>query len=249
MSLLRYLKPKDGLPHPKRSLSTVLPSQAIAQANLEVQAAQMEKKRRGPYKRYSPSVRAAIGKYACNNGVSAAAHFYSRKLNSIVSETTVRSIKSAYVEGLRENRREDGVGEITSLPTKPQGRPLLLGKDLDDKVLAYIRKVREGGGGVSARIATAATRGIVMSCDKHRLTEFGGHVQINRFWAHSLLKRMKFVKRKAATSKSKHTPEDFARLKQSFLADVVTTVAMEEIPAELILNWDQTGIKIVPYAT
>jgi len=27
---------------------------------------------------------------------------------------------------------------------------------------------------------------------------------------------------------------------------VVTTVEMEEIPPELILNWDQTGIKIVP---
>ena len=101
--------------------------------------------------------------------------------------------------------------------------------------------MREGGGGVSARIAMAATREIVMNCDKHKLTEFRGHVQINTFWAHSLLKRMEFVKRKT-TSKSKHTPEDFSRLKRSFLADVVTPVAMEEIPPELVLNWDQTGI-------
>ena len=33
---------------------------------------------------------------------------------------------------------------------------------------------------------------------------------------------------------------------KSFLEDVATTVSMEEIPADLILNWDQTGIKIVP---
>ena len=32
----------------------------------------------------------------------------------------------------------------------------------------------------------------------------------------------------------------------SFLADVVNTVAMEDIPPELVLNWDQRGIKIVP---
>ena len=30
---------------------------------------------------------------------------------------------------------------------------------------------------------------------------------------------------------------------------MVTTVEMKEIPAELILNWDQTGIKIVPSST
>ena len=35
-------------------------------------------------------------------------------------------------------------------------------------------------------------------------------------------------------------------LKESFLDSVRTTVIMEEIPAELIMNWDQTGIKLVP---
>ena len=76
-----------------------------------------------------------------------------------------------------------------------------------------------------------------------KLLEFGGHVQLNRHWAYALLKRMKFVQRKATTAKSKHT---IAQLKKLFLADTVT---MGEIPAELILNWDQTGIKIVPSST
>ena len=35
-------------------------------------------------------------------------------------------------------------------------------------------------------------------------------------------------------------------LKKSFLTDVFTTVTMEDVPPELILNWDQTGIKLVP---
>jgi len=38
-------------------------------------------------------------------------------------------------------------------------------------------------------------------------------------------------------------------MKETFLNDIVATVEMEEIPAELILNWDQTGIKIVPSNT
>ena len=68
--------------------------------------------------------------------------------------------------------------------------------------------------------------------------EFGGPVLLNRHWAYSLLRRMKFVKRKFTIS-------NFEELKESFLNEVVTTVFMEEIPPDLILNWDQTGIKIV----
>ena len=39
---------------------------------------------------------------------------------------------------------------------------------------------------------------------------------------------------------------NFTQLKEAFLDDVVEAVTMEDIPAELILNWDQTGIKLVP---
>ena len=102
---------------------------------------------------------------------------------------------------------------------------------------------------MSARITMAAARGILLKCNRAKLAEFGGHVEINRQWAHSLLKRMKFVQRKATTSKSKETQAQFAELKKSFLRDVVATVTMEEVPPELILNWDQTGIKIVPCST
>ena len=60
---------------------------------------------------------------------------------------------------------------------------------------------------------------------------------------------MKFVQRKVTTAKSKHTIADFTWLKEEILQDVVATVEMEEIPPELILNWDQTEIKIVPSNT
>ena len=69
------------------------------------------------------------------------------------------------------------------------------------KVQAYLRRVRDGGGVVTARIAVAVVRGILLSCDRSKLAEFGGHVMLNRFWAYSLLKRMKFVKRKVTTAK------------------------------------------------
>lgn len=199
--------------------------------------------------RYSPSVRAAIGKYASQHGIAATARFFSRKHGHSVSETIAYSLKKAYLQSVREKRAADDDGDVRLLPMKKRGRPVLLGEILDTRVQQYLRGVREAGGVVSAKIAMAAARGILLSCNRSRPAEFGGDVELNRQWAYSLLKRMKFVKRKATTAKSKHSTADFTRLKQQFLADVVTTVEMEEIPAELILNWDQTGIKIVPSST
>ena len=42
---------------------------------------------------------------------------------------------------------------------------------------------------------------------------------------------------------------DFEERKREFLNDVATTVEMEEIPGELVLNFDQTGMKLVPSST
>ena len=62
-------------------------------------------------------------------------------------------------------------------------------------------------------------------------------------------KHMNFVQENSTTDKSKETEIVFSENKLSFLDGMVATVAMEEIPPELILNRDQTGIKFVPCST
>ena len=252
MFLLRYFKPKDGLPDPRGTLSSSIPAAAIAQANKEVQrATSSEKQKRGPYKKYSARLRAEIGKYASHHGVAAASRHFPRKISKGVSETTVRSIRFAYRDGVKRKRpvEVDEEEDVVALPPIKRRRPILLGQELDSLVQMYLRKVREGGGTVSARIVIATARGILLKCNRSKLVEFGGHVQLDRQWAHSLLQRMDFVQRKATTAKSKETKADFAERKSTFLADMAATVPIEEIPPELILNWDQTGIKIVPCST
>ena len=115
------------------------------------------------------------------------------------------------------------------------------------KVQMYLKKVRDGGGVVSGRITVVATRGL--TCNRSMLAEYGRHIELNVDWAYSLLRRMKFVQRKVTTDKSKHVVAEFLEPKEQFPADVIAMVEMEEIPPELILNWDQTGIKIVPSST
>ena len=65
------------------------------------------------------------------------------------------------------------------------------------KVQTYLKKVREGGGVVSARIAVAAAKGILLTCDRSLLAEYGGHIELKGDWTYSLLCRMKFVQRKS----------------------------------------------------
>ena len=56
-----------------------------------------------------------------------------------------------------------------------------------------------------------------------------------------------FTKRRA-NSKSKLAPANFADAKEQYLIDIHSVVKMEEIPDVhvLIINWDQTAMKIVP---
>ena len=56
---------------------------------------------------------------------------------------------------------------------------------------------------------------------------------------------MGFVKRKT-TIKAKNTKENIDAVKSDFLFEIKVIVALEEIPMELIINFDQTGLKYVP---
>ena len=180
------------------------------------------------------------------HGVSAATKLFSRKLNIKLSEMTVRSIRDGYLEELKQRRWPGDSEPLTSFPEKQRGRSLFLGNNLDEKLQLYVNKVREGCGVVSSKIVMAAARGMLLASDRSKLAEYGGHILLNRHWAYSFLRRMNFVQRRATTAKSKYPVSDFAEIKKSFLTSLIQIVTMEEIPAELILNWDQTGIMIVP---
>ena len=148
MSLLRFFKPIDGLPDPRGVLSSSIPSEAIEQANKEVQkATSSKKKKRGPYIKYSAELRAEIGEYATHHGVAATSSRFSQTLGKTVSESTVRSIKAAYLEGVKRKRPvelDEEEEDSIALPLRKRGRPFLLGQKLDALVQMYLRKVREG---------------------------------------------------------------------------------------------------------
>ena len=115
MALLRYLQCKDGLPDPKGSISSGVPAAAISGVNQQVQAA-------------SEMVREG----------------FSKKMKQTVSETTLRSIKDAYMEEVRQKKRGGpSAGDVTALPSQKCGRLVLLGSSVDVMGQKYLKKVRD----------------------------------------------------------------------------------------------------------
>ena len=113
------------------------------------------------------------------------------------------------------------------------------------EVKHYLTAVRKGGGVITTAITMASATAIVRRADRNLLSENGGPIAITANWAKSLLYRMNFVKRRGSTA-MKMTPEKFDNIKEQFIYDVKTVVDMEDISPELVFNWDQTGISIVP---
>ena len=90
-----------------------------------------------------------------------------------------------------------------------------------------------------------AAEGIISHRDVSKLSSHGGHIEITKSWAKSLLSRMGLVKRKCSTS-GKISLARFDESNDIFLADVTAEVLFNDIPESLIINWDQTGLSIVP---
>ena len=42
------------------------------------------------------------------------------------------------------------------------------------------------------------------------------------------------------------SPTQFAQIQEVFLADIKAQVVMNDIPDEMIINWDQTCVPLVP---
>ena len=144
----------------------------------------------------------------------------------------------------RRDRGRDA-SSIKELPEKRRGRPLLLGEEMEEQVKWFLKRIRQSGGVVNSQIVIGTAKGVVTAKDANLLAENGGPLLITKDWAKGLLGRMGLVKRQA-TTKAKITPSNFESKKQQYLADICSIVFIEEIPAELIINWDQTGVKYVP---
>ena len=122
----------------------------------------------------------------------------------------------------------------------------MLEESLDTDVQRYVRALREAGTPVSCSLVLAAAESVIVSKDRTSLVENGGHIALTRGWALSLLRRMGYVKRKATTKVMVLSNEQFLQRRHKFLLEISGMVRTQCIPDELVINWDQTGLSLVP---
>ena len=179
MSLRRFFV-KTGMPTRVSSLS----DKEIKETNISVKKLQ-EKNVAGRststppeptrYNDYTPEERASIGKYTAENGIPSAVRHFSRVGSKRVLESTAKRLRTEYLRKMKElvkgggtQSDSSGVAEenaepiVKSLPTKTQGRPILLGAELDKFVQDYINALRVAGGVVNTAIVQAASSGIMV---------------------------------------------------------------------------------------
>ena len=85
----------------------------------------------GSYMKFTPEEKAQVARYALESGSKRAIVKYSKQWGVDLKESTVRTWKTKYTEGLRKRKPTE------PLPDGKQGRPLLLGDELDTAVQAY----------------------------------------------------------------------------------------------------------------
>lgn len=252
-SLYRYFKPvAKKLPDPDGPLSKSIPPSSIQAANdAYIEASgRSQSSKRGSYVKLTGVQQAEISKYALVRGNKAAICHYSKRFCVDIPTSSVSTWKAKYISELNRKRAIEDFepsGEILiqSLPSKKRGRPLLLGSELDEQVKSYIKDVREKGGGIDTTVLIASAEAMVKKVDKNLLKDYGGPIDLTPTWAKSLLHRIGYVKRKASTS-AKVEPSNFEEMKEQYLLDIQAAVDIADIPMDLVLNWDHTGVNIVP---
>jgi len=133
---------------------------------------------------YSDTQRAEMGKLTCRVGATEAAKRFTKKLEFRINESTMRSIKKDYLDKRHKKRlREKDDLTVSELPVKKRGRPLLLGKKLDNSVQEYILKLRDHGCAINTTVVIAVARGVGTVLERTRLAKYGGPATLSIPWA------------------------------------------------------------------
>ena len=145
MSILKFLAKTT---EPKSPLLLQTDNPAFVGANNEIYKTVLNsggvKRKRGSHNNYSPEIRAKIATYAVENGIANAARKFTKELDSPVNQSTVRSIKKAYLKTSKRRRLDFDQEPICELPKETRGRPVLLGK-YDEILQDYLKTLRSEG--------------------------------------------------------------------------------------------------------
>lgn len=209
MSILNYFRKKDVVPSDNNeALQELLGSPVLKEVNSEMRKTLTETPGTSgtsgsstgkKYNVYTPKDRAEIGKFCLEHGPARTVRQFISVFPSL-NESTARYMRDKFKTESSTRKRKLDFSDVTEIQSKKRGQPFTLGEELDSKVQAYIKVIRNNGCVVNSSITRSIGKGIVLATDKSLLSENGGQINITKSWARSLLNRMNFVKRKGSTA-------------------------------------------------
>ena len=180
-------------------------------------------RKRKAYTAFTAEQRAAIGKFASENGNAAAVEKFKDNFEGgKLRESTVHLFKKRYVKELKKAKRSETPSglEVTKIASRKRGCPLTLG-EVDTKVQAYIKALRKASTPVNINIIWAAAEGIVIAIDRTLLKKHGGSIELKQSWAQSLMQQMKLVKQQGSThSETNLSDTRIASYRKSYLLQI-----------------------------
>ena len=121
-----------------------------------------------------------------------------------------------------------------------------LSSKLDRAVIDYVSKLQSAGATINTTVIIRAPRGATSKLSPGLLLENGGHLILGESWAESPTQRLGFSCRRA-TEVFRKKPQDY-ELQRSFLFQIEQLVYKKKIPDDMVLNMDQTAVRMVPTA-
>ena len=113
----------------------------------------------------------------------------------------------------------------------------------------YVGALQEGGCVVNGPIISATLHGIISASEPSALIENGGHIDCcSRSLIQSTYRRYDLCKRKGTSGRAVINTEEILKVKNQFVKEINALVTEHEIPSELIINYDETGVPIIPTA-
>ena len=103
------------------------------------------------------------------------------------------------------------------MPPKKRGHPLLLSKNLDVQVQAYVKNSRALGCVVNTSLVITGAMGIVKKTNPKLLED--NEDLLSKSWAKSVLIRMGYVKRRGTTT-AKINSDNYENLREGFLEQI-----------------------------
>ena len=185
--------------------------------------------------KYTPEQRAEGAKLCKEVGPKKAAQHMTIKLGFDVNESTIRGWKKIYLGMLNEDET------INAIHEKKRGCPTKLPADCEEKLLQRVELYSRTGRHLTAKHLIR----MAYSICKRMHPIYASRMKLGKAWTQSFFRRIKYCRRKV-TRAARRFPSFPEIEKIGFLKKVVKAEEDYSIPPQLIMNFDQTGIQLVP---